>query len=194
VERDVLKLVPFEEAARLGVEVRRYALAASGQSGPRLLVEYSVEDPEECVVWPESSTSSGQRDGLWQHTCMELFVGLDRAENYCEINASPSGEWAFYYFDAYRERKEHRGAPVVPLSIRVSGDERRRTVSFAIEIRRVHDLIGHPPWRWQPTAVLETATGLSYWASSHPGGRPDFHRLEHVPSWDPYLLEARASE
>ncbi len=117
---------------------------------------------------------------------MELFIGLARADNYGEINVSPGGDWAFYHFSGYRDRQAIVGEAPKPMSILVEGDATSRSVSFELELRRLHDLIGHPPWQWQPTAVLQTSTGLTYWAPSHPANRPDFHRLRHVPVWDPY--------
>src|SRR5919201_4538761 len=40
---------------------------------------------------------------LWRHTCCEVFVRAEGAEAYHELNFSPSGEWAAYAFDRYRE-------------------------------------------------------------------------------------------
>jgi hypothetical protein len=173
-------LVPFE-ASPSAVAVEWFV-----EAGPILHLEFSIDDASALVVWPEASLAPQQRDELWRHTCMELFIGLDRAPSYCECNVSPSGDWAFYYFEAYRTRSSFVGPPPAPQSFSVSAHAERRTVTFAVDLHRIHDLIGHPSWRWQPTAVLETASGPSYWAPSHPGDRPDFHRLSHRPPWDPY--------
>ena len=43
------------------------------------------------------------RDGLWQHTCFEAFVGLGDGPAYLELNFSASGDWAAYRFDDYRQ-------------------------------------------------------------------------------------------
>ena len=181
-----VSLVAFEPAQPLRVEARWQVAAATAATASRTWrVQFVVDDPEQVVVWPASSPTPVQRDGLWNHTCMELFIGLDRAAHYGEINVSPSGDWAFYYFAGYRNRQSIVDPSPAPISIRVDGDATRRTVSFELELRRLHDLIGRPPWRWQPTAVLETSTGLSYWAPSHPAIRPDFHRLGHLPAWVP---------
>ena len=42
-------------------------------------------------------------DGLWRHTCCEIFVARDGSPAYHEFNFSPSGEWAAYAFSGYRE-------------------------------------------------------------------------------------------
>jgi hypothetical protein len=117
---------------------------------------------------------------------MELFVGLDRAPNYLEVNASPSGDWATYFFEAYRERADCVISPPYPRGISVLGPPERRTLCFAIDLRGIADIIGLPRWRWQPTAILETEAGPTYWAPSHPTDKPDFHLLDHLPDWDPY--------
>jgi hypothetical protein len=43
-------------------------------------------------------------DGLWRHTCFEVFVAKKGARAYREYNFSPSGEWAAYAFSSYRKR------------------------------------------------------------------------------------------
>src|SRR6185295_4320038 len=43
------------------------------------------------------------KDGLWRHTCFEVFVAT-RSRAYREYNFSPSGEWATYAFRSYRKR------------------------------------------------------------------------------------------
>ena len=45
----------------------------------------------------------GRADGLWRSTCFELFLLDPATGGYREFNFSPSGEWAAYEFDSYRE-------------------------------------------------------------------------------------------
>ncbi len=44
-------------------------------------------------------------DGLWEHTCFEVFVAVEGEEGYHEFNFSPSGQWAAYAFSDYRVRR-----------------------------------------------------------------------------------------
>src|SRR4051794_6728025 len=37
-------------------------------------------------------------DGLWKHTCFEVFVTVIGDATYREFNFSPSGQWAAYAF------------------------------------------------------------------------------------------------
>src|SRR5215831_6139641 len=41
-------------------------------------------------------------DDLWRHTCMEAFFRAPGSNSYCELNFSPSTQWAAYAFEDYR--------------------------------------------------------------------------------------------
>jgi hypothetical protein len=105
---------------------------------------------------------AGRTDELWRATCVEAFV---RGEDgrYREFNFAPTGAWAAYSFDGYREGM--RQAAASPL-VNWSGDS--GTVSVRIDV----------PGDWEValTAIIEEADGTkSYWALAHPDGPPDFH-------------------
>ena len=87
---------------------------------------------------------AGRTDELWRHTCFEVFVGLPESEAYCELNFSPSGEWAMYGFVGYR-----RG--MTP-----------------IEVRRPPRVAVRPTPRGM---VLEAVTYLDELPSRNPGRR-----------------------
>jgi hypothetical protein len=113
-------------------------------------------------------------DGLWRHTCFEVFVMAGDGPGYREFNFSPSGEWAAYAFRDYRDG----GLPEVALdpaiAVRRSGD--RLELDAAIRRESL------PPGRLLQlglSAVVEDTDGrLSYWALKHPPGTPDFHHTE----------------
>lgn len=118
-------------------------------------------------------------DGLWQHTCFELFVKPAASEGYYEFNFSPSSQWAAYRFDGYREGMAD--LPLAPPAIE----------PIEAGIRVTIDLGDLPagPWRVALTAVIEERDGTkSYWALNHPGGAPDFHHP------DCFALELPAPE
>ena len=101
-------------------------------------------------------------DGLWRHTCCEIFMA--HAAGYREYNLSPSGEWAAYDFRAYRE-----GTPAQTSApgIRIRRSGRALQLSAQVEA---------PGNRLGIAAVIEGADGsLSYWALRHAPGKPDFH-------------------
>ena len=76
------------------------ASARVGGAG-KLAVRFVVEADMSRIVLPRSRQPA-RADELWRHTCFEVFVGLPESEAYCELNFSPSGEWAIYGFVGYR--------------------------------------------------------------------------------------------
>ena len=117
-------------------------------------------------------------DGLWQHTCCEVFIGRKGAPAYREFNLSPSGEWAAYEFTRYRQ-----GAALVIPDPRIV----MRRTSGQLELE------GTVPVNQETqiglSAVIEDADGnLSYWALRHAPGKPDFH---HADSFALELDEVR---
>lgn len=123
--------------------------------------------------------SPARVDGLWRHTCFELFVGAPGEAAYREFNFSPSGEWAAYRFASYRER----AAPLdgAPPAIRA-----RQEASVELE---ANVPCGPGRLRLGLCAVVEDETGgLAYWALRHPMAKPDFH---HAGSFALELDEIR---
>ena len=133
-----------------------------------LAVHYRVDGNLERLRIPAPGRREpGER--LWEHMCFELFVAAAGAQAYHEFNFSPSGQWAAYAFERYREG----GAFPVP--------------DPAIAVRRAADClevdarVAAPPERLRlgVCAVIEDHRGmLSYWALKHAPGKPDFHRAE----------------
>lgn len=107
---------------------------------------------------------------LWQHTCCELFVASAGLPGYREFNFSPSGEWAAYAFERYRE-----GAAPLDVSpgIVVRHGAGRLELAASIPLEESEKL------RIGLSAVIEEDSGtLSYWALRHVPGKPDFHHPE----------------
>ncbi len=130
-------------------------------------------DPAQ-LRWPEPA--SGCADGLWQRTCMEVFVAGQGEAGYREFNFSPSGQWAAYAFSDYRQRDPAWHAAVTPQH--TAGCQ---AGAWQLQARIPAALLPSTPWRLGLSAVLEHADGaLSYWALAHPGERPDFHHRASV--------------
>lgn len=105
-------------------------------------------------------------DGLWRTTCFELFVG-GGGEAYREINLSPSGAWAAYDFDSYRQGMRECEADIL---IRTDRDDER----FILVANIRADIAPFVPVGL--TAVIEETDGaVRYWATSFAPGKPDFH-------------------
>lgn len=110
-------------------------------------------------------------DGLWRHTCFELFIGAIGTSAYREFNFSPSGQWQAYAFHAYRAGGllEPAVAPAITVEC---GDGRLRLTARV----PADDLPPGQGSRIGLSAVVEERDGaLSYWALRHAPGKPDFH-------------------
>ena len=104
----------------------------------------------------------GRTDGLWRSTCFEVFVGRT-GDGYLEYNFAPSGAWAAYGFECYRE-----GMGPIAVAPITSWDG--AALDAEVSVPTSGD------WRINLTAVIEERDGTkSYWALAHPEGPPDFH-------------------
>jgi hypothetical protein len=108
---------------------------------------------------------------LWQHTCCEIFIAREalpaHLSGYREFNLSPSGEWAAYAFERYRE-----GA----LPLDVSPGILVRHGVGRLELEASLPFSDKGKLRIGLSAVIEEVNGaLSYWALRHAPGKPDFH-------------------
>jgi hypothetical protein len=121
------------------------------------------------------SRPPARADDLWRHTCFEAFLALPGDPAYQEWNFSPSGEWVLYHFRDYRERlplKDDEAAPV--LRVHQTSEQ----FSLDAGIRLPPRLMGQP-LQLALAAVVEDGRGtLSYWALTHPPGKPDFHHRD----------------
>lgn len=124
------------------------------------------------VAIPGAGTSV-RRDELWRHTCFEVFVCRAAQGGYAEFNFSPSGEWAAYRFDAYRQ-----GMRALELASSPAIEARREAGMLEVHVQ----VMLPAPWNAAPAlqaavaAVVEASDGtVSYWSLAHPAGKPDFH-------------------
>lgn len=140
--------------------------------GAVLQVSYRLRGALQCLVVPEPGLMRFA-DGLWRHTCFELFVACREGPAYREFNFSPSGSWASYAFVRYREPVE----PPPDRAQRPPCIEVKRT-DFSLQLQAQVSLDGLPPdcaLHLGLSAVIEEPQSLSYWALAHPPGKPDFH-------------------
>jgi hypothetical protein len=168
--KDALVGHPAQPAAGVaGVDVE---LSIDAGGGVDLLL--TIHGAAAGLRIPEPCTPA-ETDGLWRHTCAELFVAVAGDPAYREFNFSPSGQWAAYHFSAYRVRARRSGAVVVP-RIALSRSAGRTAVAVTLPAAA---LPPSPRLQVGISLVLEASDGsLSYWALAHAAGRPDFHRRE----------------
>ena len=90
---------------------------------PRLSFTYRIQLPDSRLAaqlnWAEwQATNVSFTDFLWKQTCLECFIasGFDEhneTASYIEINASPSGHYALYQFESYRNPESLPPSPLL---------------------------------------------------------------------------------
>lgn len=165
--------------------------------------DFKVGVPPAALSLP-APVAPGRADGLWRSTCFELFLLDPVTGGYREFNFSPSGEWAAYEFDSYREGmralaiKTPRITSTNPVQFRLAMHARLRDLGVDEDFIRImleddapkaepeqfalSAILDDPTpndgrtWIAGISAVIEEASGRkSYWALAHPPGPPDFH-------------------
>ena len=164
------------------------ARVSQGHNGG-IAIMYFMEGQISRLCIPKKSTPS-RVDGLWQHTCFEAFLAVKDAPGYHEFNFAPSGQWAAYSFQRYREGGPLPQASDPQITQRVSGNclelvalIQHASLPAPVNARLLLAL----------SAVIEDKNGvMSYWALKHPPGRPDFHHASaFVLEWPPHVAAIR---
>ena len=134
------------------------------REGGLLWLRFFIDDNPDFIAWPGQAPVR-RADELWKHTCFEAFVMTD--DGYREFNLSPSGQWASYRFDGYREGM--RAADEVAVVDGLDGG--RDYVALEGKIELPFDAK-----KLALSAVIETIDGAkTWWALAHPSDKPDFH-------------------
>jgi len=147
--------------------------AAAWREGSVVSLQFQIQAARTVLVMPTPSVGE-RRDGLWQHTCCELFLGATTSPAYIELNVSPSGDWALYHFSDYRKPAAKLTAE--PPTIHAAWKGQDLWVDAAMDAQ-CWDI----PWladrvRVGLSAVLEFNGGeRAYHAIAHPRDVPDFH-------------------
>lgn len=161
-----LPLIPHptsrHDGLTLEVEARR--------QGGRLSLDYALSGPVEAVLWPQQAARV-RADDLWRATCFEAFAATP--DGYVEYNLSPSGAWAAYGFDGYRQGMRNLAVPAPFIVPRTAPGRFVLTADVALP----EDATGAVGL----TAVIERLDGsILYWALTHPSPEPDFHHRDSL--------------
>jgi hypothetical protein len=147
-----------------------------GRRDDVLSLEYELLGFTETIAVPAPAVLPARRDGLWDETCFELFLGIEKSDRYWEFNFSPAGHWNVYSFEDYRQgMREEPAFASLPFSVHLRSEVLNLSVKLNLEkiIPRDRGL------KVGISAVLRSSEGeCSYWALTHPGPRPDFHRKD----------------
>ena len=111
---------------------------------------------------------SERTDDLWRTTCFEIFWQPIGGKAYREFNLSPSGRWASYDFNRFREGMRDAPVPSISLACSHSGHELELIAAIAADLAA--------PAQVALNAVVEPKDGaMQYWALGFPPGKPEFH-------------------
>ncbi|MFN5194338.1 MAG: DOMON-like domain-containing protein [Cyanobacteriota bacterium] len=139
-----------------------------------LRLSYRLSGPVERLLIPEPAARPQRRDGLWQGTCLELFMAEAGRSGYRELNLCPSGHWNLYQLDGYRQGLRPEPAiSALPVAVERTPGELR--LALALPLAPL-GLAGRP-LELGITAVLDggATAGIGYWALHHPSAEADFH-------------------
>ncbi|MDZ8026204.1 MAG: DOMON-like domain-containing protein [Nostoc sp. SerVER01] len=129
-------------------------------------------DLKEIAVAPPSNTPS-RKHQLWEDTCFEFFLGIKNSQQYWEFNLSPAGHWNVYRFDGYRQGMREETALTI-----LSFDVRNQTDKLVLTLNIDLDKIISPEQIIEvaiTTVIKYRDDGITYWALTHRGAKPDFH-------------------
>jgi hypothetical protein len=141
-----------------------------------LAIRYDLRGSLAELVIPGPAETPARRHGLWEATCFEFFLAVRDAPGYWEFNLSPAGHWNVYRFSAYRQGMAEEAA-VTSLPFRLQSRPDFRLLSLEFDLARI--VPADQALVAGITAVIQLADGrVTYWALTHPGPQPDFHRRD----------------
>lgn len=158
---------------------------AEGDSVERIDGSFELDDHQiECrwtvtgavdrIRFPGRTAGPGRAMSLWEHTCFEFFIGGADEPGYYEFNLSPSGEWNSFSFTDLRTGMAESDALVCTSSTAERPGPGMLQVTARASFSPPN---GTRQWCVGVSAVIEQDDGQRlYYALSHDGGRPDFHR------------------
>lgn len=147
-----------------------------GRQENLLALRYKLVGDMAGLILPGPAETPLRKDNLWQTTCFELFLTEKGATNYWEFNLSPAGHWNAYSFADYRRKmREESAYTSLPFTV----DKAEGMLGIALKLQLGEILDKRKNLEAAVCAVIHSArNGLSYWALTHCGTQPDFHRRE----------------
>ncbi|MDA8103798.1 MAG: DOMON-like domain-containing protein [Nitrospiraceae bacterium] len=155
-----------------GIEITGYA----ARSEEKLSVKYELRGPLTQLLIPAPADMPARRDKLWEETCFEFFLGPKNSDRYWEFNLSPAGHWNVYRFASYRAGMQLEQAfTALPFSAETGPD----SLILSVDADLTSLIRSDGAVDAGISAVVRLIDGtLTYWALTHPGPEPDFHRRD----------------
>lgn len=144
--------------------------------GDTVAIRYNLRGDLAALVIPAPASRPARRHRLWEETCFEFFLAVKGQPRYWEFNLSPAGHWNVYRFAGYRQGMAEETA----IASLPAGIQRRPDLLLVAVEPAVDGIVGaDQPLAIGMAAVIQLAGGgLTYWALTHAGPQPDFHRRD----------------
>ena len=163
-------LRPFATASNLPqIEINGRVNRKEGM----LSIEYQLfGDLNAISISAPVSTPSRQLQ-LWEATCFEFFIGIPGDRNYWEFNLSPSGDWAVFALDDYRQGlRDELAFSSLPFKV----DRYPNYITLSLELDLSEIILAEQDLEMSVATVIKSSQHqLSYWAMAHSGEAADFH-------------------
>ncbi len=142
----------------------------------KLAISYQLSGPMTEIMIPALTHMPVRENELFKDTCFEFFLKPVNLGQYWEFNLSPSGHWNVYHFQSYRKgMREEPVFKMLPLRIK----NRVGALELALELNLDIIVPAEQSLKTAVSAVIRLIDGrLFYWALTHAGPAPDFHRAE----------------
>jgi hypothetical protein len=142
-----------------------------------LSLDYQITGDCSTLSLPDPVAYPTRQDHLWQGTCFECFLAVPQRPEYWEINLSPDHHWNVYRLDDYRQGL--RPEPAIQ-TLPFHTHRQKTSYRLSIQLPLAPFIAPSQPLQVGITAVIANLQDhtLSYWALTHPGTEPDFHRRD----------------
>jgi len=147
-----------------------------GRSSNKLSISYTLSGPLAELVVPAHADLRLRKNGLWEETCFEFFLGPVNSGHYWEFNLSTSGNWNVYRFTSCRQgMQEETAFTALPFSVQVHSG----SLQLSLEVELDKLVPTDQDLKIGISAVIKTINGsMTFWALTHPGPEADFHRRD----------------
>jgi hypothetical protein len=138
-----------------------------------LLIEYQLFGDMNAISIAPPADSPSRQLHLWEATCFEFFIGIPGDRNYWEFNLSPSGDWAIFALNDYRQGlRDELSFSSLPFKV----DRYPNYITLSLEFDLSELILAEQDLEMSVTTVIKSSQDeLSYWAIAHSGKEADFH-------------------
>lgn len=170
------QLNPFQQEPNQDISITGSVDLSGGELSIHYTLQQATQDASNPVQWPSTKPIARRRDGIWQSTCMELFITTPVIQRYWEYNFCPSGDWNIYQLSDYRSNLQTETNCRQPS---ITQSKQSGAKELAVITHLPPALIDQQELILAITAVVEHRNGsCSYWAMHHGGSEADFHRRD----------------